>query len=298
MLTLAADNPLHHVTNHWWVKTEGGFWIWSANQTNLILTMLIMLLLGWWIAGKIETGPEGDGHGRFVTRNPLAHAVEVICVYLRDKTIEPLLHERTARFMPILLSLFFFILINNLLGLIPVLDIIALVAPDMVHSGKSPVGGTATQNLFVTGALALVAAVVINAAGIKELGLGGYIKHLTADAPVFVWPIMIPIEIVGTVIKPAALAIRLFANMTAGHTLMAVLFMFVKLAFEANAGIGFGVGIVSLISSVAIYFLEIFVAFLQAFVFMFLTTVFISLLSHHGDEHENLAHEAGNIGLA
>lgn len=295
-LTLAADNPTYHVVNHWLFRLDG-WWIWSANQTNLVLSALIILLLGPWVARRIATGPSADGHDRYVTRNPLAHMIEVMCVYLRDKTIEPLLHERTNRFLPFLLSLFFFILINNLLGLIPLLDIQALFADDMVHRGQAWVGGTATQNLAVTGALALVAMIVINLAGVKELGLGGYIKHLTAGAPVFVWPIIIPIEILGTLIKPAALAIRLFANMTAGHILLAVIFMFVKLAFGAGLVMGVGVGIVSIFAGVAIYFLEIFVAFLQAFVFMFLTTVFISLLAHHGhdehahDEHHEHAHD-------
>ncbi len=286
ILTLAADNPLNHVVNHWSWKV-GDWWVWSANQTNLVISALIVLLVGPWVAGKIATGAESEGHERFVTRNPIAHAVEVICLYLRDNVIEPLLHERTARFMPILLALFFFILINNLLGLIPLIDIQTLFAKDMIKQGQAPVGGTATQNLWVTAVLATFAAIVINLAGIKELGIGGYIKHLTAEAPVFVWPIIIPIEILGTFIKPIALAIRLFANMTAGHTLLAVIFMFVKMALGGGLAIGAGIGIVALIAGIAIYFLEIFVAFLQAFVFMFLTTVFISLLSHHGDEHDH-----------
>ena len=121
----------------------------------------------------------------------------------------------------------------------------------------------------------------------------GYLKHLTAGTPVFLWPLMIPIEILGTIIKPVALALRLFANMTAGHILVAVLFMFAVqgLGFLAEATVGKLVlgGVISgmsLVAAVAIYFLELFVAFLQAFVFMFLTTVFISQLSHH-DEHEH-----------
>ncbi len=287
VLTLAADNPLNHVVNHWFIKSDSGYWLWSANQTNLVISALIVLIVGPWAASKIATGAESEGHERYVTRNPIAHAIEVICLYLRDNVIEPLLHERTARFMPILLALFFFILINNLLGLIPIIDFQALFAGDMVHQGKAPIGGTATQNLWVTGVLAAFAAVVINIAGVKELGLGGYIKHLTAEAPIFVWPIIIPIEILGTFIKPIALAIRLFANMTAGHTLLAVIFMFVKMALEGGIAIGAGIGIVALLAGIAIFFLEIFVAFLQAFVFMFLTTVFISLLSHHGDEHDH-----------
>jgi F-type H+-transporting ATPase subunit a len=110
---------------------------------------------------------------------------------------------------------------------------------------------------------------------------------------VYLWPLMIPIEIVGTIIKPVALALRLFANMTAGHILVAVLFMFavqgIGMLVAGGVGgvvMGGAISIMSIVAAIAIYFLELFVAFLQAFVFMFLTAVFISQLSHH-DEHEH-----------
>jgi F-type H+-transporting ATPase subunit a len=187
----------------------------------------------------------------------------------------------------------------NLLGLVPIGDVTHLV--DSV-TGKHWLGGlvgaTPTQNIFVTAALALMAALVINLAGIRELGLGGYVKHLTAGTPVYLWPLMVPIEIVGTIIKPVALALRLFANMTAGHILVAVLFMFavsglgmVAKASLAGIGMGSAISLASALAAVAIYFLELFVAFLQAFVFMFLTTVFIAQLSHHGDHEHHGDHD-------
>lgn len=292
MKTLAMANPVGHVVNHKFLSLEDGTWIWSAAQTNMVIATVLIVVLGLWVASKIGTGPESEGHDRYVTRNILAHMVEVICVYLRDKVVEPLLHERTARYMPFLLALFFFILLNNLMGLIPLLDMAHLLNPEWKKAHVSPIGGTATQSIWVTGALALVAGVAINVAGIRELGLGGYIRHLTADAPKFVWPIIIPIELMGIAIKPVALAIRLFANMTAGHILMATLFGFVAMGLKA--GVLFGTVIVgsSFIGAVAVSFLELFVAFLQAFVFMFLTVVFISLLSHH-HEHEE-GHESSH----
>ena len=118
--------------------------------------------------------------------------------------------------MPFLWSIFFFILINNILGLVPIADALHLV--DKLSGGhhlSGFLGTTATQNIFVTAALAIIAAIVINLAGIRELGLGGYLSHLTAGTKLPVSLLMIPIEIVGTVIKPVALALRLFANMTA-----------------------------------------------------------------------------------
>jgi F-type H+-transporting ATPase subunit a len=105
---------------------------------------------------------------------------------------------------------------------------------------------------------------------------------------------MIPVELMGTLIKPCALSIRLFANMLAGHTLMATLMLFGYMSWQGMhswLAMG-GITVVSGVFALAIYFLELFVAFLQAFVFMFLTAVFISQLSHHGDHGHDEEHEA------
>jgi F-type H+-transporting ATPase subunit a len=298
-MTLAASNPVDHVVNQfphgWGVVEIGGRQIqwWSAHVGNLLLSGLLTVLLLWWASTKIRTGPASEGSSRYVTRNPFAHMIEVICVYLRDTTARPLLEGRTERFMPFLWTIFFFILINNLLGLVPITDTAHLIDKlTGTHLLSGVLGATATQNLFVTAALAIIAGLVINLAGIRELGLGGYLHHLTAGTPAYLWPLMVPIEILGTFIKPVALALRLFANMTAGHILVAVLFMFavsgIGLLTKGGSGLVLGpvISVASIIAAVAIYFLELFVAFLQAFVFMFLTTVFISQLSHH-DEHEH-----------
>ncbi|MCA9302707.1 MAG: F0F1 ATP synthase subunit A [Phycisphaerales bacterium] len=293
-LTLAAD-PVAHVINHPTIVTDSGWVIWSSAQTNMVLAGLILVFVGFIVAKAVSTGKESDGHARYVTKGRFSHMVEVICGYLRENTVRPLLHERTNKMMPFLWTVFFFILVNNLLGLIPLLDMHNLVMgkldPQMVAEHRAYIGGTATQSIYVTAGLSLIAGLMINFSGIKELGLGGYLKHLTAEAPIFVWPIIIPIEIMGTFIKPIALAIRLFANMTAGHILVAVLLGFAADGFVKADVIGIPVGVVSAVAVVAIYFLELFVAFLQAFVFMFLTTVFISLLAHHGDHDHDHAHE-------
>ncbi|MBL9031690.1 MAG: F0F1 ATP synthase subunit A [Phycisphaerae bacterium] len=286
-LVLAA-NPVEHVINHKFIVSDG-WWLWSGHVGNLLLSGLIMLLAFPYLASKIATGHESLGHERYVARGKLAHMLEVICIYLRDNTIKPMLGHRTNAFLPYLWTLFFFILINNLLGLIPIGDLIHLVVPSWKASHSLPFGGTATQNLFVTGILALISALVINIAGVRELGLGGYAKHLTAGTPPYLWALMIPIEVMGTLIKPVALALRLFANMTAGHILLATLLMFAVQGLDMLVGksplIGAPVTIVSVAGAIAITFLELFVAFLQAFVFMFLTTVFIAQLSHHDEEH-------------
>ncbi len=300
-MTLAASDPAQHVYNHVFWRSADGWWLWTGNQGNLVLSALILILGGLWVSSKVKIGPASQGTDRWVTTSRLAHMIEVICVYLREEVVRPLLHDRTNKLMPFLWSIFFFILINNLLGLVPLLDIlhsiqrIMWLATDGASGEASPhtafVGGTATQNIWVTGVLALVAALVFNGAAVARLGIGGYVKHLTADAPFFVWPLIVPIEFFGQVfIKPVALAVRLFANMTAGHILLATLFMFAGQVWGQKFILQAPVTLVSVVGGMAVMFLELFVAFLQAFVFMFLTTVFISLMDHHeehGHEHEH-----------
>lgn len=306
-LMLAAADPVAHVINHYTVKI-GDFWLWSSAQSNLVLTAIILIFGMKWVAKNISTGPEADGNARYVTKNPFAHFVEVICIYLRDEVAAPLLHDRTRQLMPFLWTIFFFILVNNLLGLIPLLDLQHSAARAAMVLGivepyeplkQSFIGGTATQSIWVTAVLAVVAGVFFNVAAIKRLGVGGYFAHMTGGAPIFVAPLIFLLEFLGQiVIKPTALAIRLFANMTAGHILLATMFGFVGMVWGANALLVSTVGVISLLAGTAIMFLEIFVGVLQAFVFMFLTTVFISLMDHHGDhDHEHDEHH-GEAGVA
>lgn len=297
---LAAEDPLDHVVNHFAVRGKDGMWLWSGNQGVLVLSGLILILVGLWAAGKIRTGPASQGAEAYVTKNRFAHMIEVICVYLRDEVARPLLHDRTDKLMPFLWTIFFFILVNNLLGLTPIRDVFHILG---VHADW--VGGTATQNIWVTGTLAVIAAIVFNIAAIVRLGIVGFFKHMMGGLPIYMLPIallLLVIEAAGQfVIKPFALALRLFANMTAGHVLIATLLSFAGGAISsALSGGGYGangaITVVSVLAATALMFLELFVALLQAFVFMFLTTIFISLMDHHdehGHEHEH-GHATGH----
>ncbi|MEM7755286.1 MAG: F0F1 ATP synthase subunit A [Planctomycetota bacterium] len=302
LFTLAASNPVDHVVNHAWIVNENGVWLWSAQQTNLVIAGVICIVLGTWLAKQVGTGDEAEGNRRYLTKNPFAHMIEVIALYLRESVVRPLLHERTDRFMPYLWSLFFFVLVNNMLGLVPLLDAWFIIDNDSYKAAAAPIGGTATQSIFVTAVLATFSFFVINVAGVRELGVKGYLAHLTAGSPWYLWPLMIPIEILGSFIKPIALAIRLFANMTAGHILLATLFMFVGLALKEGGPpifLGAPVTLISSLGAIAIYFLEIFVGFLQAFIFMFLTAVFIAQLSHHhDDDHAHEGHHTEDSAAA
>lgn len=292
LITLAAADPSAHVWNHVFWQSENGLWLWSGNQGNLVLSAIILIFGMMWVAKHVSTGDvKTEGASAYVTKNRFAHMIEVICVYLREEVARPLLHDRTDKLMPFLWTIFFFILVNNLLGLVPIMDILQLIVPAWREGHMTPVGGTATQNIWVTGVLAVVAAIMFNAAAISRLGIKGYFGHMTGGAPIFVaWMIFI-LEFMGQiVIKPVALAIRLFANMTAGHILLATLIGFVGVVWNEAFVIKGPVTVVSFVGAFAIMILELFVAFLQAFIFMFLTAVFISLMDHH-DEH---GHEHGH----
>ena len=192
--------------------------------------------------------------------------MEVFVQFMRDEIVIPNMGSGGMRYMPYLLTTFFFILIMNLVGLIPY-------------------GATATGNVNVTAGLAIVAFIMIQVSAIRSQGLGHYFAHLTGGVHWALWVIMIPIEIIGLFTKPFALCIRLFANMTAGHVVIASLFglIFMYKSFVLAPGpVAFAVGI---------NMLEIFIAFLQAYVFTMLTALFMGLgmLAEH-EAHEEHSH--------
>jgi len=303
MVFLAAGdniNPLGHVLDkniiggsHPLVPgTDGWTVLGSPLVTMHMVTLIVAASLLVWVmrraAEAIDVGPEEQGTDRYLTRNRLAQVIEVMTEYLHENMLKRVLGEHTAKYMPFLMTLFFFVLMNNLLGLIPLLDLQHLFGTFVGNSHFAVVGGTATSNIAVTAGLALISFGVIQVHGIRENGIGGWLHHLLGGAPVYLAPIMVPVEIMSMFIKPAALAIRLFANMIAGHTLLAALAMFGMMALSGLESwlIAGGISLIAIAFSTAIMFLEIFVAFLQAFIFMFLTAVFIAQLSHHGEEHE------------
>jgi len=189
-----------------------------------------------------------------------AGAMEATALYVRQEVILPTIGHHGEKFVPYLLTLFFFILGMNLLGLLPG-------------------GATATGNIAVTAALAAMAFVVIEVAGMRALGPKGYLQtifYVPPGLPPVLRPIMLvimlPVEIIGKLAKPFALAVRLFANMTAGHVLVLAL---IGLTFVFQSYL---VGIGASILATGVMLLELFVAFLQAYVFTLLTSVFIGLI--------------------
>ncbi|MDH5804392.1 MAG: F0F1 ATP synthase subunit A [Gemmatimonadota bacterium] len=196
-----------------------------------------------------------------------ANAVEGMVLFVRDEIAIANIGHDGAKFAPFIMTLFFFILYANLLGLVP-------------H------GSTATGNLGITVGLALLTFLTVEIAGFVKLGAGGYMRTIFPKVPgldgvggLAMSVFMAPIEILGKLVKPFALAVRLFGNMTAGHfvilSLFGIIFLFGHLAM-VNWAIGFvTAGLVLLIMM-----LEIIIAILQAYVFALLSAVFIGLMQH------------------
>lgn len=182
---------------------------------------------------------------------------EALIVYVRDEIVYANIGREDGRpYVPFIATLFFFILFMNLIGLVPF-------------------GGTATGNMAVTGVLAVAAMLVIEASGFIANGPVKYARSLMPEGvPMFLAPVMIPIELIGHFAKPFALMVRLFANMTAGHAVILSflgLIFIIKSYFVVPISIGF---------AVFIYLLEILIAFIQAYIFATLTAVFINLTRH------------------
>jgi len=283
LLTLAVG-PISHIIDKPLIEGQVGgmdLWLLSNVTVMLIVSAVLTYLLIVPAAKRIQTG-KARTLDDFRAQGTLANLVESVCVYLREEMFRDVLGDQTDRFTPILWTFFWYILICNLIGLVPILDITAMLG---WGRGGHGIGGTATQSIWVTGGLAATSFIFYNATAFFKNPLG-YLKHLTGGAPVFMWPIMIPVEIMGTLIKPFALAIRLFANMTGGHLVIAVLLSFVGPVIQTLGTGGFAVAGISILGAAGINFLELLVAFIQAYIFTFLTCLFLGQLVVHEHDHE------------
>ncbi|HJR16921.1 MAG TPA: F0F1 ATP synthase subunit A [Gemmatimonadales bacterium] len=223
---------------------------------SAVLVTLVLVLSGQTIARAQAGGRPPRG---------FAGAMEAMVLWVRQELVLPNVGHHGEGYAPYLITVFFFILAMNLLGLLPW-------------------GATATSNISVTAALAVMAFVVIELTGMRTLGFKGYMNtifYLPPGLPggpggavlkVILLVVMTPIELIGKLAKPFALAVRLFANMTSGHVLVLALLGLTFLFQSYLVGVG-----ASLLAT-GVMVLEVFVAFLQAFVFTLLTAVFIGLM--------------------
>ena len=267
-----AENPLEHVVRHPMIQRNGITLLDSHIVMLMLAGLLLMLLLPIWVRRRRGT----DAVGSLVPAGA-GNAIEAICEYLRKEVAQPNLHQHTDRFIKFIWTVFFFILTVNLLGLLPLGGIKILGA----H-----MGGTATANIWITGTLAVITLGMVIVNGLR-LGGKQYLAHFS-PGPLWLAPMLVPIEVIGLFARIFALIVRLCANMVAGHVLLAVLLSFIFSAAANGIASGLGVAVPVVLGSVAISLLEMLVAFIQAFIFTFLTTLFIgqAVVFHHDGQHE------------
>ena len=226
----------------------------DLSPTKHVFFLLLIAVLLLWVAVSAARK-----HRKSLIPTGFTNLMELMVLFVRDEIAIPNMGQAGLKYVPYLLTTFFFILLMNLAGLVPF-------------------GATATGNIAVTAGLAIVAFVMIQVAAIRAHGVGQYLKHLTGGVHWALWPIMIPIEILSLFTKPFALCIRLFANMTGGHTVILSLIGLILL-FKSIY-----VAPVSVVFALGIDLLEILVAFIQAYVFTILTTLFMGL-GMQSEEH-------------
>ena len=281
------ESPLEHIVQHPLIErpadlgplTPNGVITIFSDQIAMLALAGVLLIAFVPIMVRRRRG-RGDVDGLVPAGG--ANMLEAVCQYIRKEVAEPALHEHTDRFIKYIWSVFFFVLTVNILGLLPIPAVSSLFG---LH-----LGGTATGNIWVTATLALITMAMMVINGLR-IGGKSYLAHF-CPGPIWMAPLLVPVEIIGLIAKVFALAVRLFANMIAGHILLAVLLSFIMSAGATSAALGLGIAVPVVLGSVAINMLELFVAFLQAFIFTFLTALFIgmSVVFHHDDHHH--AHEA------
>ena len=263
-VVLAELNPLRPViAAPLFQFSIGGYEIVFSNHMLMITVATVILLI---------IIPLGARKRRLMPRG-LQNLIETVCVFLREEVARPILGDNTDQFIFFVWTIFFFILTLNLLGMVPTESMVYLIM------GKEyRYGGGATANIWITGALAMVTFVLTHAAGIKRYGLLKYLSHLAPKVPWPILPLIYVLEIVSALVRPFALAIRLFANMLAGHIVLAT-FIGLILIFKSWFAVAGSIGAVIVMSS-----LELLIAFIQAYIFTLLSTLFISLAleSEHG----------------
>lgn len=271
-LPFLPDMPIFHITlmsNHIFMQ--------------IITALLLVIVVPWAVRRRAGT----DEVGRLVPSG-FGNAIEALCLGLRTQIFEPNLGKYTNIFAPYLWSLFFFIFVSNALGLVPLAEWSSLIGG---HDATKLIGGTSTGNLGVTATLAVATLLLVVYNGLRYHGMN-YVAHFFMGPSYIAWFIAI-LEIAGLAFKTLALCMRLFANMLAGHIILAMLLSFIPASAKALGSTGASAITVAVIAGcVLFYFLEILVAFLHAFIFTTLTAVFLGqAVNIHHDHDEEHGHE-------
>ncbi len=264
----AKGKPLYDVGKIYATDAEGmpdiHTKVYDFSLTRNAVQVIISLILLTWLMTAVAK-QYATGKGVKTAPSGFQNAVEPVITFVRDEVGKPNLGHKYEKYMPYLLTVFFFILINNLLGLIP---------------GTANVSG----NIAFTAMLGIIAFIVILFNSNKH-----YWAHIfNPPVPFAIKFIMVPIEIMGIFTKPFALIIRLFANMISGHIIILSFIILIFIFGTMNTALGWGTSPLFVLFSVFIYLLEILVAFIQAFIFANLTAVFIGQAFEGGHEHDDV----------
>lgn len=234
---------------------------------NVAALLFSVVLLLWIFLSVAATYRRREGQAP----KGLQSLIEPLILFVRDEIAKPSIGPKHMKYMPYLLTVFFFIWINNLLGLIPII----------------PGGANLTGNIAVTMTLALITFIITTVSANKH-----YWRHVFAmpGVPAGVLILLTPIELLGVFLRPFVLMIRLFANITAGHIIALSFFSLIFIFGEMSTGLGLGVSVFSVAFVVFMSLLELLVAFLQAFVFTLLSAIYFGSAveehdHHHEDEH-------------
>ncbi len=251
-------------------KYDASIKVYDLSLTRNVVQMLLALIIFVWIMLRIAKRYKS---GVGVTSAPKGSQslLEPVITFVRDEVAKPNLGHKYEKYLPYLLTVFFFILINNIFGLIP---------------GSANVTG----NIAFTVVLGIISFVVIMFSTNKH-----YWGHIfnPPGVPLGVKFILVPVEFLSVFIKPFALIIRLFANMVAGHIIIICLISLIFIFGQLNTAAGWGASPLAVAFTVFIYMIEVLVAFLQAFIFTMLTAVFIGQAfegEHHDEAHAAAAH--------
>jgi F-type H+-transporting ATPase subunit a len=235
----------------------------TKNVASLLVTIALLLWIFLSIAASYKRNPGTAPKG-------LQSFLEPIVILVRDDIAKASIGDKKyARFMPYLLTVFFFIWLNNLMGLVPI----------------APGGANLTGNIAVTMTLAVFTFCITCLNGNAH-----YWRHIFAmpGVPPWVLVLLTPIEILGVFLRPFVLMVRLFANITAGHIIALAFFSLIFIFGEMNVGAGLGFSLLSTLFTVFMMMMELLVAFLQAYVFTLLSAVYFGAAveeAHHDDHH-------------
>ena len=253
---LAEFNPLEPVIPVPVFTFSVGPWhiVVSNHMFVVAVAMVLLLIVIPFAARRKSLIPKG-----------IQNLVESICVFLREELARPILKDHTDQYIGFIWTVFFFLLSLNLLGMIPSEKILFLLTRKESHFG-----GPATANIWITGAMAVVVFVMSNISGIREQGLRRYLTNIAPPVPWWIMPFIYFIELITLFVRPFTLAIRLFANIIAGHIVIGT-FIGLIMVFKSYIA-----ATPSVLSAATLSILELLVAFVQAYIFTILSTLYIS----------------------